>query len=71
MNDDWILPDLRRRLNAKLEKVAAELPSQYRLTLIARHTTRPDAGVLLTDDDLTLAAAELEKLKQREEGKAP
>lgn len=66
---DPVLADLRRRLSRKLERVAEELPKAYRLTLVARHSTRNGAGVLLTDDDLDLAVAEIQKLKERPEVK--
>ena len=35
-----------------LQQMAAELPDGYRLTLVARNTTRPDADIVMTRDDL-------------------
>ena len=35
-----------------LQQMAKELPDDYRLTLVARNTKRPDADIIMTRDDL-------------------
>lgn len=54
-------------LSFQLGKIAKRLPKEYKLTLVARHTTIPGAGIMLTDDDLDLAVTEIVKLKDRPE----
>lgn len=60
-----VLTDLYLRLAGGLSGIADELPKDYKLTLVARHTKMPGAGILLTDDDVSLVIAEIDKLKAR------
>jgi len=49
--NDANLRDLHRAVAARLDGIADLLPAAYRLTLVARHTERANADILLTDED--------------------
>lgn len=49
--NDATLRELHAELDAHLRRIERLLPSDYRLTLVARHATRPKAGIVMTRDD--------------------
>lgn len=56
------------RLQALLYRIELALPKGYRVTLLARHRTNPNAHLMLGDDDIpeirrTLEALELPDVK--------
>ena len=51
------LDECRRFVGGHMAEIADVLPREYKLTLIARHTTRQNADIVVTDDDLELATA--------------
>ncbi len=61
------LTRLHMDISWQLQRIANQLPKEYKLTLVARNTQIPTAGIVLTDDDLDLASAEILKLKERPE----
>lgn len=56
-----------RNLSECLRAAADTLPEHYKLTLVARNTNPkfPDADIVMTDDDLELAIATINKMKDR------
>lgn len=53
----WLKPTLQKHLML----IAEELPAEYKLTLICRHTKLENAQIVMTDDDLKLAKEALKK----------
>lgn len=53
---------LHAQLSRRLEAMEPLLPKEYRLTLVARHTTRPNADILLSIDDLESVVAAIRGL---------
>lgn len=53
-----------------LQQMAKDLPDGYRLTLIARHTTRPDSDIIMTSDDLGEVACAVLALAKSEPQRA-
>ena len=45
-----------------LTKIEKLLPSEYKVTLLARHTTKPRADILMTVDDTAKVLAALQAL---------
>lgn len=43
---------IQASFDGHLQQMASELPDDYRLTLVARNTKRPDADIIMTRDDL-------------------
>lgn len=58
--------ELHRLIEPHLEAIERLIADEYRLTLFARHTTRPDADILLTRDNLELVPAAIDMLKHQD-----
>jgi hypothetical protein len=59
-----MIAQLGAAIERRLMLIEELLPLDYRLTLLARHTTIDDADILLTVDDIDLVIAALERLKR-------
>lgn len=57
---------LHRLIEPHLEKIEKLIGDDYRLTLFARHTTKKNADILLTRDDLDLVIAAIGLLKNQD-----
>jgi hypothetical protein len=59
------LEQLRLRIADKLADISEmfERPTETRITIVIRTPWLPDGGVLISDDDFTLALAEIERLR--------
>lgn len=51
------LEECRLFIAGHLVEIADGMPSEYKLTLIARNTVHENADIVVTDDDLQLATA--------------
>ena len=65
MSDKAFLYGLQTSIEPHLERIEKILPKEYRLTLVARHTTMPEAEIVLTLDNLWDVIACLEKVASR------
>ena len=61
MADKVFLRDLAGRIEQHLMKIETILGPDYKLTLIARNTTKEAADVILSIDDMELAVAALRR----------
>jgi hypothetical protein len=57
------LREVRYSISNHLEEIATYFKPGIKLTIVCRHPGLPDGGVVMTDDDLGLAIAEIRKLQ--------
>lgn len=63
---DATLRDLHAALDAYLRRIERLLPSSYRLTLVARHTTMERAGIVMTRDSPERAINTIRQVMEEE-----
>lgn len=63
------LRDAHVKLCSLLEEASKCFNGEPKLTLVVRHPSCPDGGIVLTDDTLDDAIAQIERLRNRPEQK--
>lgn len=61
-----IQEELHRLIEPHLVEIERLISDEYRLTLFARHTIKPNADILLTRDDLDLVPGAIDLLKHQD-----